>query len=168
MDKRPRSVVSPSGLRPFLAVSQNAFRPGDPRNGPELRFFFSDPTIIWEKGNLGALGSAIIRIDGKPARYSPFFADNQFSPADEAVLMGLVVRKCHFDVTACAEARWIMPIGQFKKMWSCSDATWWPTLEPMQVAPPDDHILNQCKLWWSNLQLMQVVSSSGQICNQCK
>ena len=58
MDKRPRSVVSPSGLRPFLAVSQNAFRPGDPRNGPESRFFFSDPTIIWEKGNLGALGSA--------------------------------------------------------------------------------------------------------------
>ena len=54
MDKRPRSVVSPSGLRPFLAVSQNAFRPGDPRNGPESRFFFSDPTIIWEKGNLGA------------------------------------------------------------------------------------------------------------------
>ncbi len=58
MDKRPRSVVSPSGLRPFLAVSQNAFRPGDPRNGPESRFFFSDPTIIWEKGNLGAPGSA--------------------------------------------------------------------------------------------------------------
>ena len=25
--------------------------------------------------------------------------------ADEFVLMGLVVRKCHFDVTACAEAR---------------------------------------------------------------
>ena len=58
MDKRPRSVVSPSGLRPFLAVSQNAFRPGDPRNGPKSRFFFSDPIIIWEKGNLGALGSA--------------------------------------------------------------------------------------------------------------
>ena len=57
VDKRPRSVVSPSGLRPFLAVSQNAFRPGDPRNGPESRFFFSDPTIIWEKGNLGAPGS---------------------------------------------------------------------------------------------------------------
>ena len=41
----------------------------------------------------------------KTARYSPFFAENQFSPADEFVLMGLVVRKCHFDVTACAEAR---------------------------------------------------------------
>ena len=35
----------------------------------------------------------------------PIFAENQFSPAGEAVLMGLVVRKCHFDVTACAEAR---------------------------------------------------------------
>ena len=33
----------------------------------------------------------------------PFFGENQFSPANEAVLMGLVVRKCHFDVTACAE-----------------------------------------------------------------
>ena len=28
-----------------------------------------------------------------------------FSPADESVFMGLVVRSCHFDVTACAEAR---------------------------------------------------------------
>merc|ERR1711867_131859 len=34
-----------------------------------------------------------------------FFAKNQFSPADEFVFMGLVVRSCHFDVTACAEAR---------------------------------------------------------------
>ena len=41
----------------------------------------------------------------KTARYGPFFAENQFSPADEFVLVGLVVRKCHFDVTACAEAR---------------------------------------------------------------
>ena len=32
MHKRPRSVVSPNGLRPISAVSQNAFRPGDPRN----------------------------------------------------------------------------------------------------------------------------------------
>merc|ERR1711894_382052 len=47
----------------------------------------------------------IVRIDEKTARYGPFFADNQFSPADEFVLVGLVVRKCHFDVTACAEAR---------------------------------------------------------------
>jgi len=35
----------------------------------------------------------------------PFFAKNQFSPTDEFVFMGLVVRSCHFDVTACAEAR---------------------------------------------------------------
>ena len=26
-----------------------------------------------------------------------------------------------------------------------SDSIWWTTLEPMQVAPPDDQILNQCK-----------------------
>jgi len=37
--------------------------------------------------------------------YGPFFAENPFSPANEFVLMGLVVRKCHFDVTACGEAR---------------------------------------------------------------
>ena len=43
----------------FVAISQNAIRPGDPRNGPESRFCFKDPTIIWEKGNLGALGSAV-------------------------------------------------------------------------------------------------------------
>ena len=47
----------------------------------------------------------IIQIDEKRPRFGPFFAENQFSPANEAVLMGLVVRKCHFDVTACAEAR---------------------------------------------------------------
>ena len=37
--------------------------------------------------------------------YDPFFAKNPFSPADEFVFMGLVVRSCYFDVTACAEAR---------------------------------------------------------------
>ena len=47
----------------------------------------------------------IIQIDEKRPRFGPFFAENQFSPADELVLMGLVVRKSHFDVTACAAAR---------------------------------------------------------------
>ena len=54
-------------------------------------------SVVWPLG--------IVRIDGKTAPLRPIFAENQFSPADEAVLMGLVVRKCHFDVTACAEAR---------------------------------------------------------------
>ena len=45
-----------------------------------------------------------------------------------------------------------MPIGQFKAMWQCSDATLWPTLEPIQVAPPDDHIL----------QLVQAAPPGGQ------
>ena len=31
-----------------------------------------------------------------------------------------------------------MPIGQLKAMWQCSDATWWPTLEAMQMALADD------------------------------
>ena len=35
--------------------------------------------------------------------HDPFFAENQFSPADEFVFMGL--RICHFDVTACAKVR---------------------------------------------------------------
>ena len=39
-----------------------------------------------------------------------------------------------------------MPIGQFKAMWQCSDATWWPTLQTMQMVPPDDQIFNTCKL----------------------
>ena len=58
MHKQPGNGVSPSGLWPFSAVSQNAFRPGDPRNGPESRFLLVNPIIIWEKGNLGALGLA--------------------------------------------------------------------------------------------------------------
>ncbi len=40
-----------------------------------------------------------------------FFAKNQFSPTDEFVFMGLVVRSCHFDVTACAEARRLENFG---------------------------------------------------------
>ena len=44
---------------------------------------------------VGPLG--IVRIDGKTAPLRPIFGENQFSPADEAVLIGLVVRKCHFD-----------------------------------------------------------------------
>ena len=50
----------------------------------------------------------------------------------------------------------------------------------MQIAPPDDQIVNQSKLcrlvakyaantsgaiWWPNLQLMQVVPSGGKIYN---
>ena len=83
----------------------------------------------------------------------------------------------------------IMPIGQFQAMRQCM----WPNLVDnigtncnaiaMQVAPPDDQVLDQSKLchlvvkfvinaggaiWWQNLQLMQVVSSCGQIFNLCK
>ena len=61
-----------------------------------------------------------------------------------------------------------------------SYATWWPTLQTMQVPPPDDQMLNQSKLchlvakyatyaggaiWWPNLQLIHVVPSGGQIFN---
>ena len=56
------------------------------------------------------LQKRIIQIDEKTARNGPFFAENQFLPADEFV--GLVVQKCHFDATACAEARWLALWGQ--------------------------------------------------------
>ena len=39
-------------------------------------------------------------------RYGPFFGKNQFSPADEAVLMGLVVRKCTSPISPFS------PLGQ--------------------------------------------------------
>ena len=62
-----------------------------------------------------------------------------------------------------------MSIGQFKAMWQCIDATWWPTLEPMQVGPPHVQILNQCKLCqfatvckWPNLQSVQIAPSGDQ------
>merc|ERR1712055_1204390 len=80
--------------------------PWGPKNGPfratggKNRIDGCDGTEISVVLPLG-----IIRIDKKTARYGPFFAENQFSPADEFVLVGLVVRKCHFDVTACAKAR---------------------------------------------------------------
>ena len=54
-------------------------------------------------------------------------------------------------------------------MWQCIDATWWPTLEPMQVGPPHVQILNQCKLCqfatvckWPNLQSVQIAPSGDQ------
>ena len=37
-------------------------------------------------------------------------------------------------------------------MWQCSDKTWWPNFEPLQVAN----------------QVTQVAPPGGQICNQCK
>ena len=97
-----------------------------------------EPTIIWGKGNLGALGSAgkwifhlgpekgaIWSISGhqrdksmasKCRLFYPdqfingpamtcFFATNPFSLGDEFVFTEQWGRSCHFDVTACAEAR---------------------------------------------------------------
>ena len=45
-----------------------------------------------------------------------------------------------------------------QKILFASSTTWWPKLEPMQVAPPG----------WPHLQAMQVTPSGGQIYNQCK
>ena len=41
--KRPGYDLSPSGLRQFSAVSQNAFRPGDPETGPNRIFTHETP-----------------------------------------------------------------------------------------------------------------------------
>ena len=54
--------------------------------------------------------------------YDPFFAENPFSPADEFVFMGLVVRSCHFNVTACAEAHRLAQ-GAERPLWGLS-ALW--------------------------------------------
>ena len=60
-----------------------------------------------------------------------------------------------------------------------SDATWWPNLEPIQVAPPGRQISNFCK-WchlvakfsnnssWPNFQQMHVAPPDGQFSNNCK
>ena len=58
MHKWPGSAVSPRGHQPFSAISQNAFWSMDLRNGPESCFCSTNPTIIWEKGNLGPLSLA--------------------------------------------------------------------------------------------------------------
>ena len=36
-----------------------------------------------------------------------FSTQNPFSPANEFAFTGLVAQSCHFDVTACSEARWL-------------------------------------------------------------
>ena len=81
------------------------------------------------------------------------------------------------DVTLADEDSNSIPTDNANRaMWQCSDATWWPTLEPMQVTPPDDqsklcHLVAKYAtntsgaIWWPNLQLIQVVPSDGQICN---
>ena len=47
--------------------------------------------------------------------YDPFFGENPFSPTDKLVFMGLVVQSCHFDVTACAEARQLAQLDRLDK-----------------------------------------------------
>ena len=70
--------------------------------GPQCRKAASAKLILSKSSSIHATKTAPLR---------PIFAENQFSPADEAMLMGLVVRKCHFDVTACAEARRLDKLG---------------------------------------------------------
>ena len=57
----------------------------------------------------------------------PFFAENQFSPANEAVFMGLVVQRWYFDVTACALKTWqtYMHPGYPFPMYGKSLASFW-------------------------------------------
>ena len=62
--------------------------------------------------------------------YDQFFAENPFSPADELVFMGLVARSCHFDVTACAEARRLAqraerPLRGLSALWARLDKGWY-------------------------------------------
>ena len=80
--------------------------PKNGRNGPLQAFGGKNRIDGCDATEISlVLPLGIVRIDEKTARYGPFFAENPFSPADEFVLVGLVVRRCHFDVTAWAEAR---------------------------------------------------------------
>ena len=56
--------------------------------------------------------------------YDSFFAENPFSSADELVFMGLVARSCHFDVTACAEARRLRGLSALWASRRASRAGW--------------------------------------------
>ena len=57
-----------------------------------------------------------------------------------------------------AQLKLMKPVGQFKATWQGSDATQWPTLEPMQVVPLVGQIWNWYKMhllvakfannWW--------------------
>merc|ERR1712020_387746 len=54
----PAAYFLPVAFDRFSPFPKTRFGPGTPEMGPNRVFFFSDPTIIWEKGNLGAPGSA--------------------------------------------------------------------------------------------------------------
>ena len=45
-----------------------------------------------------------------------------------------------------------MAIGQFKKMWQCSNATWWPTLKPYLIFVTDvtDGVCGEKLFMWRN------------------
>ena len=74
-------LCATSPMNTSSSAGENGFSPKNGRNGPFRAF------------------------SGKNRINDPFFAEKPFSPADELVFMGLVARSCHFDVTACAEAR---------------------------------------------------------------
>ena len=84
---------SPSGLRPFSAVSQNVSLPGDLRNGPKLRFYsYVKPMNHIGKGykrvlNLGALGPRA-RQWAKTARFRPLTGKKQINACDSPKMFG--------------------------------------------------------------------------------
>ena len=96
------------------AVSQNAFRPGDPRDGPESRFCFTNPTIIWEKGNLGALGSAgaSLLLGEIPKVIAPFRPPGARKTAETA-LLGPSAGKTESTTATAPKFSVILPIGTF-------------------------------------------------------
>ena len=48
-------------------------------------------------------------------------------------------------------------------MWQCSEATWWPSFEPIQVVSLDQFQTDASGAsWWPNLQSVQVAPPGGQ------
>ena len=49
-------------------------------------------------------------------------------------------------------------------MWQCSEATWWPSFEPIQVVSLDQFQTDASGAsWWPNLQTMDGTSTGGKV-----
>ena len=61
----------------------------------------------------------------------------------------------------------VLSMGQTLDVPFPSERTWWPTLQTMQVAQPDDQILNQCNLCLLVAKFAINTRSSKIVTNRC-
>ena len=85
-------------MKPFPKHLKKKDVPGPKRarNGPETRFFFKDPTVIWEKGNLSALGSAgaSLLLAEISKVYVPFGQNDILKPKKSTLKKSHYMRSC--------------------------------------------------------------------------